>query len=204
MIVDIDTVGRLQEHEVRHGAHDGTMSRLRPTPARALHQQQRDQPGLEHHEHAETKDLQSVQLPGARLPEEDPATGRQPALADTPAVQLTPVECRHARRLLERNVLGSRPRKNLKRGEALRVVYHAADDAGPDIRVGADVNRNRGGLGQHFHDIRWKPDTARILLRVADVVNQRTRGSGFDSCKQARQRPLSDVVKFYPPLQRAQ
>ena len=83
MVIDIDAVGRLQEHEVRNGAQDGTVSRLCPTSARALHQQQRDQPALQHQERAATKDLRSVQLPGARLPEGDPAAGWQPALALT-------------------------------------------------------------------------------------------------------------------------
>ena len=65
-VVDKDAVGRLQEHEVRDGAQDGTIPRLCPTSARALHQQQRDQPSLQHQERAATKDLRIGTAPRRR------------------------------------------------------------------------------------------------------------------------------------------
>ena len=108
--------------------------------------------------------------------------------------------------MLDWNILGTRPRKNLNHhfcgasGDRLRLVHHTADDAGPEVRVHTDVDRNGRGLDHPFHNLRREPDLA-FFLGVPDKVDKRTRWSGFDCGNEIRQRPRSKVLELDPPLE---
>src|SRR6185503_2970788 len=88
---------------------------LRAPPAGPLRQEPRDEEQLRQDHEPGTDNVRPVRLKGSGLPELDVRSWWKPRRVDTPALQLTPIEGRHAGRRSNREVLRPRTVENLPR-----------------------------------------------------------------------------------------
>ena len=164
----------------------------------SLDEQRANEHALDQHEQTSDHDLRSIQIPDARLLIQDPAAHRQQALADAPALELTPVERGHGRRGFNRNVLRSGAIESLTRHlsevYSYRACdeYHTAHNAGTDVRVRNAVDRHRRGRRYESRDLGRKQAPPRNLLRVLNVDNDAPWGNRRHGGDQARKRFLDD------------
>src|SRR6267142_5076432 len=127
--------------QVRHGRQMPTRVNFCQSASTSLEHQACDQHRLEYQHAGRDNDGGSIAFPQRELTKADDAASRQRGFCDTPAAQLTPVERRGDRRLLDRNVLRSRTMENAKGdlanpfSDRLRREYRAADHTAADIRL---------------------------------------------------------------------
>ena len=159
MVVEVDAILRLEEHQVGHDVENGLVPFLRFAAQRTLEQQRGDERGLYGAECQRGDHVAPVALPESRLVKEHDAAGWQPAATDPPAVQLPRVKCRHGVRLLRRHVRDSGPEGHAN--GSLRSLTPDRNSIGDDAADRADAD-GHGGHNVQRHRRRFREGSKRF------------------------------------------